>query len=87
MHVAAYESATGSIVELVSGGADINERTAAYRQQTALQTAVQFASVETVRAFLRLGADRLLKDNQGKDACDWAQFFKRSKEIQAAVCL
>lgn len=87
MHVAAYESATGSIGELVSAGADINERTPAYRQQTPLQTALQYGSAGTVRTLLRLGADRLQKDNQGKDACDWAQFFKRSKEIQAAVCL
>jgi len=87
MHIAAYESATGSIAELVSAGADINERTPAYRQQTALQTAVQFGSAGTVKAFVRLGADRLLKDNQGKDACDWAQFYKRNQEIQAAVCL
>lgn len=87
MHVAAYESATGSIGELVSAGADINERTPAYRQQTPLQTALQYGSAGTVRTFLRLGADRLQKDNQGKDACDWAQFFKRSKDIQASVCL
>ncbi|MES2951026.1 MAG: ankyrin repeat domain-containing protein [Pseudomonadota bacterium] len=87
MHIAAYESAAGSIAELVSAGADINERTPAYRQQTALQTAVQFGDVGTVRALRRLGADRLLKDNQDKDACDWAQFFKRSQEIQDAVCL
>jgi hypothetical protein len=87
MHIAAYESAAGSIAELASAGADINERTPAYRQQTALQTAVQFGDVGTVRTLLRLGADRLLKDNQGKNACDWAQFFKRSQEIQAAVCL
>lgn len=87
MQIAAYESAAGSIAELASSGADINERSPAYRQQTALQTAVQFGSVDTVRTFLRLGADRLLKDNEGKDACDWAQFFKRSQEIQSAVCL
>lgn len=86
MHIAAYESATGSIAELVTAGADINERTPAYRQQTALQTAVQFGSAGTVRTFLRLGADRMLKDNQDKNACDWAQFFKRNPEIQAAVC-
>ncbi len=87
MHIAAYESAAGSIAELVSAGADINERTPAYRQQTALQTAVQFGDVGTVRTLLRLGADRLLQDNQGKNACDWAQFFKRGEEMQAAVCL
>ncbi len=86
MHIAAYESATESLAELVRAGADINERTPAYRQQTALQTAIQFGSAATVQAFLRLGADRGLKDNEGKDACAWAQFFKRNQAIQASVC-
>ena len=63
-------------------GADINERTPAYRQQTA----VQFGGAGTVRTFLRLGADPLLRDNQGKDACEWAQLHERNPEIQAAVC-
>ncbi len=86
IHIAAYESAAGSIGELVSAGADINERTPGHRQHTALQTAVQYGSAGTVQTFLRLGADRLLKDNQGQDACAWAQFYKRNREIQAAVC-
>ncbi|QTN29780.1 ankyrin repeat domain-containing protein [Rhodoferax sp. AJA081-3] len=86
MHIAAYESATESIAELVRAGADINERTPAYRKQTALQTAVQFGSAATVQAFVQLGADRLLQDNQGQNACDWAKFFKRNAEIQATVC-
>ena len=70
MHVAAYESAVGSIVEIISAGVDINERTHAYLQQAALQTAVQFGTVCTMRTFLRLGADRLLKDYEGRNACD-----------------
>jgi ankyrin repeat protein len=86
IHIAAYESATESIAELVRAGAEINARTPGLRQHTALQTAVQYGSAGTVRAYLRLGADRLLKDNQGKDACAWAQFYKRNEEIQALVC-
>lgn len=87
MHIAAYESAAGSIEELASAGADINERTTANRHQTPLQTALQFGNAATVSTLLRLGADRGQKDDQSKDACDWAQFFKRSKEIQGLVCL
>jgi Ankyrin repeats (3 copies)/Ankyrin repeats (many copies) len=86
MHIAAHESADKSLQALVGAGADINERTPAYRQQTALQTALQFGSLETVRSFTQLGADVRLRDNQDKNACDWAQFFKRSAEIQSLVC-
>lgn len=86
MHIAAYESSTESLAELVRAGADINERTPAYRQQTALQTVILFGSAASVQAFLRLGADPSLTDNQGQNACDWAKFFKRKPEIQTAVC-
>jgi Ankyrin repeats (3 copies)/Ankyrin repeats (many copies) len=86
MHIAAHESADKSLRALVGAGADVNERTPAYRQQTALQTALQFGSLETARALVQLGADVRLRDNQDKNACDWAQFFKRSAEIQSLVC-
>lgn len=86
LHVAAYEGATESMAVLVRAGTDVNERTPAYRQQTALQTAVQFGSVATVRAMLQLGANPLLQDNQGQDACGWARFFKRGAAMEAVVC-
>lgn len=86
MHIAAYESSKLSIEVLVKAGADVNERTPAYRQQNVLQTALQYGDFETASTLLKLGADPLFKDNQGKNACDWAQFFKRNDKIQALVC-
>ena len=86
MHVAAYESAHLSLAELVQGGANIDERTPAYRQQTPLQTALQFGNAQTVQTLVRLGADRLQTDNQGQDACAWARFWKRGKDVQRMVC-
>jgi hypothetical protein len=86
MHVASYESAHLSLAELVQGGANIDERTPAYRQQTPLQTALQFGNAQTVQTLVRLGADRLQTDNQGQDACAWARFWKRSEEVQRMVC-
>jgi ankyrin repeat protein len=86
MHIAAYESSKLSIEVLVKAGADVNERTPAYRQQNVLQTALQYGDIETASTLLKLGADPLFKDNQGKNACDWAQFFKRNDKIQALVC-
>jgi ankyrin repeat protein len=86
MHVAAYESAHLSLAELVQGGANVDERTSVYRQQTPLQTALRFGTAQTVRTLLRLGADRLQKDNEGQDACAWARFWKRSEEVQRMVC-
>lgn len=86
MHIAAYESAKLSLAVLVKAGADVNEPTPAYRQQNVLQTALQYGDFETASTLLKLGADPLFKDNQGKNACDWAQFFKRNDKIQALVC-
>jgi ankyrin repeat protein len=86
MHVAAYESATYSLPVLVKFGADINERTSAYRQQTVLATALQFATLDTVQAILQLGGDPKILDSQGKDACDWARFFKRGAAFEKLVC-
>jgi ankyrin repeat protein len=71
---------------LVKAGADVNERTPAYRQQNVLQTALQFGDFETAATLLKLGADPLFKDNQGENACGWAKFFKRNEKIQALVC-
>ncbi len=86
MHIAAYESSKLSLEVLVKAGADVNERTPAYRQQNVLQTALQFGDLETVNTLLRLGADTQFKDNQGENACGWAKFFKRNEKIQALVC-
>ena len=86
MHIAAYSNASNSLAVLVGAGADINERTPADRQQTVLQTAVQFGSVATVQAVLALGGNPQLPDREGKNACDWAAFFKRSAAIRALVC-
>jgi ankyrin repeat protein len=86
MHIAAYESSQLSIEVLVNAGADVNERTPAYRQQNVLQTAMQYGNFETARILLKLGADPLFKDNQGENACGWAKFFKRNEKIQALVC-
>jgi hypothetical protein len=86
MHIAAYESASLTLPELVRAGADINEKTTAYRQQTVLQTALQNGDIQTVRTLLNLGADPQLKDNQGENSCGWARFFKRNQEIQDLVC-
>lgn len=86
MHIAAYESSKLSLEVLVKAGADVNERTPAYRQQNVLQTALQFGDFETVSTLLKLGADPLFKDSQGENACGWAKFFKRNEKIQALVC-
>lgn len=86
MHIAAYESSQLSIEVLVNAGADVNERTPAYRQQNVLQTALQYGNFETARILLKLGADPLFKDNQGENACGWAKFFKRNEKMQALVC-
>lgn len=86
MHIAAYESSQLSIEVLVNAGADVNERTPAYRQQNVLQTALQYGNFETARILLKLGAHPLFKDNQGENACGWAKFFKRNEKIQALVC-
>jgi hypothetical protein len=86
MHIAAYESSKLSLEVLVKAGADVNERTPAYRQQNVLQTALQFGDIETVSTLLKLGADSHFKDNKGENACGWAKFFKRNEKIQALVC-
>jgi ankyrin repeat protein len=86
MHIAAYESSKLSLQVLVKFGADVNERTPAYRQQNVLQTALQYGDFETASTLLKLGADPLFKDNKGENACGWAKFFKRSEKIQALVC-
>lgn len=86
MHIAAYESAKLSLAMLVKAGADVNERTPAYRQQNVLQTALQFGDIETISTLLKLGADPQFKDNKGENACGWAKFFKRNEKIQALVC-
>ena len=86
MHIAAYESSKLSLDVLVKAGADVNERTPAYRQQNVLQTALQFGDFDTASTLLKLGADPLFKDNQGENACGWAKFFKRNEKIQALVC-
>jgi ankyrin repeat protein len=86
MHIAAYESAHQSIAVLAKMGGNVNEKTPAYRQQTAFHTALQFANLQTIQTMLSLGADLSVTDNQGENACGWAKFFKRNEEIQSLVC-
>lgn len=86
MHIASYESARQSIAVMVKMGGDVNEKTSAYRQQTAFHTAIQFANIQTIQTMLSLGADLSMTDNQGQNACGWAIFFKRSEDIKSMVC-
>jgi Ankyrin repeats (3 copies) len=86
MHIAAYESAHQSITVMAKMGGDVNEKTSAYRQQTAFHTALQFANVQTIQTMLSLGADLAITDNQNQNACGWANFFKRSDDIKSLVC-
>jgi ankyrin repeat protein len=86
MHIAAYESAARSIPVMVQHGGNVNEKTPAYRQQTALHTALQFAGIPTIEAMLQAGGDLAITDNQQKNACEWARFFKRGPAIEQLVC-
>jgi ankyrin repeat protein len=86
MHIAAYESAHQSIAMMAKMGANVNEKSSAYRQQTAFHTALQFANTQTIQTMLSLGADLAVTDNQGQNACGWASFFKRSDDIKSLVC-
>jgi len=86
MHIAAFEGATDSMAVLVAAGGDVNEKTEAYRQQTAFHTALQFAPQATIEAMLLAGADTGIVDDQGENACGWAKYFRRSAAIQALVC-
>ncbi|MDT8999967.1 ankyrin repeat domain-containing protein [Paucibacter sp. APW11] len=86
MHVAAYQSAVRSLPLLARAGGDVNERTTAYRGQTVLQTALQFADVDLIRGLLEAGASRHARDDNGKNGCDWAREFRRGAEIEQLVC-
>ena len=86
MHIAAYSSASQSLAVLAGAGANVNERTPADREQTVLLTAIQSGSAATVQALLKHGADPLLADKEGKNACDWARFYERSPSVRAMVC-
>ncbi|QCB47035.1 ankyrin repeat domain-containing protein [Hydrogenophaga sp. PAMC20947] len=86
MHIAAFEGATESMAALVEAGGNVNQKTAAYRQQTAFHTALQFAPLATIETMLSAGADTRIADDQGENACGWAKFFHRSAPIQALVC-
>ena len=87
MHIAAYHGAHESISVMVRYGGQVNEKTPGYRQQTAFHTALQHANSRTIRSMLDLGADLTAADNQGQNACGWAEFFKRSAEIKSWVCM
>ena len=86
MHIAAFEGATDSMSALVAAGGNVNEKTQAYRQQTAFHTALQYAPLSTIQAMLAAGADIRITDDQGENACGWARFFQRPAAIQALVC-
>ena len=59
-----------SVRVLLSRGADINAPNE--NGQTALMVAAQHGEVECLRLLLEAGANRTLKDNQGKIALDYA---------------
>ena len=86
LHIAAYEGAAQSLPLLIKAGADVDERTPAYRQQTPLMTALQYADLSTTQALINAGANLKAMDNQNKNPCEWAQFFKRDASIVKAVC-
>ncbi len=86
MHIAAFEGATESMAVLVAAGGNVNEKTQAYRQQTAFHTALQYAPQSTIEAMLAAGADTRITDDQGENACGWARFFRRPAAIQTLVC-
>jgi hypothetical protein len=86
LHIAAYESAVQSLPLLIKAGANVDERTPAYRQQTPLMTALQYADLATAQALISAGADLKAVDNQSKNSCEWAQFFKRDATIVKAAC-
>jgi ankyrin repeat protein len=86
MHIAALEGATNSLKVLVWAGGNVNEQAKGHHRQTALHAALQFAPQATIEAMLVAGADTRITDDEGKDACDWANASQRSAAIQALVC-
>lgn len=72
MMLAASNNHSGIVGRLLGKGASINHRERT-RGWTALIWAAKQGHTETVEVLLRHGADRTLKDFDGRTAADWAQ--------------
>ena len=62
---------TNGIRRLVAAGVSVNARL--LRQRTPLMVAAEAGQVDAVRTLLTLGADRALRDDDGRTAYDYAR--------------
>lgn len=82
VHYAAFYDSPASLAALQEHRANLNANTTLHRGETPLMLAAQYGKLAAIRYLLAQGADTVTLDRNGKNAYDYAVFFKQTAAME-----